>query len=236
MEQATATEQFVGICGLPVEEASHCDLSAAGNGFQASVIVALRLVDGGETLTEQTLSVLDATFLEAYNTGNDALYKNPCSAQYRHALSIFADRSVLERLRRLAVGDSLKEITFQVERRCLSPVYGTPDPDAVIDYVGNIITAVPFVEYMCFHSIRQSPIFRQVSQLPSRARILQVNQPNFRLYFHPYFRLYFHPDFRLHFHLGFHQKSRLDFRPNPHRSSRHHLHVRCPPLLSLLHL
>jgi hypothetical protein len=103
VEQATATAQFVGICGLPVEEAFHCNLSATGNGFQASVIVALRLVDGGETLTEQTLSVLDTTFLEAYNTGNDALYKNPCSAQYRQALSISADRSILERLRRLVI-------------------------------------------------------------------------------------------------------------------------------------
>jgi hypothetical protein len=46
VEQAIVTEQFVGICGFPVEEASYCDLSAAGNGFQASVIVALRLVDG----------------------------------------------------------------------------------------------------------------------------------------------------------------------------------------------
>jgi hypothetical protein len=93
-------------------------------------------------MAEQTLSVLDATFLEAYNTGNDALYKNPCNAQYRHALSISADRSILKRLRRLAGDDSLKGITFQVERRCLNPVCGTPDPDAVIDYVGNYSSTV----------------------------------------------------------------------------------------------
>ncbi len=75
----------------------------------------------------------------------DALFKNSCSVQYRQAVSVHADRSILEGLRRLGEGDS--EITFQVDGNCLSSAAcETDDSDEVLVYVSEALTAESFIE------------------------------------------------------------------------------------------